>query len=98
MMLVSGPEIAMVAIIFGTVSGTIISVVKTCAARGRAQEQARLPNGELDLRLQRIEQAVDAIAIEVERMSEPQRFTSKILAERLPAGQRSLSDSSTERG
>jgi hypothetical protein len=37
-----------------------------------------------DERLLRIEQAVDAIAIEVERMSESQRFTSKVLAERLP--------------
>ena len=35
-------------------------------------------------RLQRIEQAVDTIAIEVERMSESQRFVTKVLAERLP--------------
>ncbi len=35
-----------------------------------------------DDRLQRIEQAVDAIAIEVERISEGQRFTSKLLSER----------------
>jgi hypothetical protein len=30
----------------------------------------------------RIEQAVDAIALEVERMSEGQRFTTRLLAER----------------
>jgi hypothetical protein len=41
----------------------------------------------VDERLQRIEQAVDAIAIEVERMSESQRFTSRVLAERLPPGE-----------
>lgn len=32
-------------------------------------------------RLQRIEQAVDAISIEVERISEGQRFTTKLLTE-----------------
>jgi DNA-binding transcriptional regulator of glucitol operon len=33
-------------------------------------------------RLERIEQAVDSIAIEVERISENQRFTTKLLSER----------------
>jgi hypothetical protein len=32
-------------------------------------------------RLERLEQAMDAVAIEVERMSEGQRFTNKLLAE-----------------
>ena len=35
-----------------------------------------------DERLSRIEQAVDAIAIEVERISEAQRFTTRLLAEK----------------
>lgn len=35
-------------------------------------------------RLQELERAVDAIAIEVERISEAQRFTVTLLAERLP--------------
>lgn len=34
-----------------------------------------------DARLQRIEHAVEAIAIEVERLGEGQRFTTKMLAE-----------------
>jgi hypothetical protein len=37
---------------------------------------------EVSSRLERIEQAVDAIAIEVERISEGQRFTTKLLTER----------------
>jgi hypothetical protein len=37
-------------------------------------------------RLQRIEQAVESIAIEVERIGEAQRFTTKLLAEREHAG------------
>ena len=37
---------------------------------------------ELQSRLERMEQALDSIAIEVERISEGQRFTTKLLAER----------------
>jgi hypothetical protein len=37
---------------------------------------------EVVARLERIEQAVDAVAIEVERISEGQRFTTKLLSER----------------
>ena len=37
-----------------------------------------------DGRLERLEAAVDAIAIEVERISESQRFTVNLLSERLP--------------
>jgi hypothetical protein len=37
-----------------------------------------------EARLERIEQAVDSIAIEVERISENQRFTTKLLSERTP--------------
>ena len=35
-----------------------------------------------DDRLDRLEEAVDAIAIEIERVSESQRYTAKLLAER----------------
>ena len=37
---------------------------------------------EVAARLERIEQAVDAVAIEVERISEGQRFTTKLLSDR----------------
>jgi hypothetical protein len=37
-------------------------------------------------RLERIEQAVDAVALEVERISEGQRFTTKLLADRAGEG------------
>jgi hypothetical protein len=35
-----------------------------------------------EARLERMEHAVDAIAIEIERISEGQRFTTKLLSER----------------
>lgn len=43
--------------------------------------QQRLPIDVTD-RLERMEQAIDSIAIEVERISEGQRFTTKLLSER----------------
>jgi hypothetical protein len=39
------------------------------------------PDSETRERLERIEQAVDAIAVEVERISEGQRFTTKVIAD-----------------
>jgi hypothetical protein len=43
--------------------------------------QPKVP-AEVTVRLERIEQAVDAVAIEVERISEGQRFTTKLLSDR----------------
>jgi hypothetical protein len=37
-----------------------------------------------DRRLARVEQAVEAVAIEIERISEGQRFVTKLLADRAP--------------
>lgn len=39
----------------------------------------------LEERLGRLEQAVDAIAVEMERVGEGQRFVTKLLADRAPA-------------
>ena len=35
-------------------------------------------------RLERMEQAIDSIAVEIERISEGQRFTTRLLADRVP--------------
>ncbi|MDP9279819.1 MAG: hypothetical protein M3P00_10405, partial [Gemmatimonadota bacterium] len=40
----------------------------------------RIPS-EVTNRLERIEQAIDAMAVEVERISEGQRFTTRLLSE-----------------
>ena len=82
MMIVEPGEVAIIAIIFGTSSATILSLAKM---RFRAKEQrTQLSDPGVDDRLYRIEQAVDAMALEIERMAESQRFTAKLLAERLP--------------
>ena len=96
MILTTGADVALAAVILGSISGTIITVVKVIAGRVTARDQARLAaSPETDLRLQRLEQAIDAIAVEVERMSESQRFTAKVLAERLPPAGKSLPPSHT---
>lgn len=81
MMVVDPGEVAIVAIVFGTTAGTILSLARM---RMRARQSAQVGEPGVDDRLYRIEQAVDAMAIEIERMAESQRFTAKLLAERLP--------------
>ena len=47
----------------------------------RGSAVAQIPS-EVTARLERMEQAIDSIAVEVERISEGQRFTTKLLSER----------------
>jgi hypothetical protein len=74
-------EVAVIAIVFGTSAGTILSLAKM---RYNAKQRSSLSDPAVEDRLFRIEEAVDAMAIEIERMSESQRYTTKLLAERLP--------------
>jgi hypothetical protein len=50
------------------------------AAPDPDQEQSALPPG--DQRLERLQQSVDAVAVELERFGEAQRYKSKLEAER----------------
>jgi hypothetical protein len=50
------------------------------AAPDPDQVQASLPAG--DARLERLQQSVDAVAVELERFGEAQRYKSKVEAER----------------
>ncbi len=62
-------------------SVTVTKLVNAWAGRRRdAIGPAQLDR--LEERLGRIEQAIDTMALEVERISEGQRFTTKLLAER----------------
>lgn len=81
-MRVSGELIPMV--LFMCIAATIIGlpIAKAYARRlDRSPDDSRLPS-DLTNRLERMEQAIDSVAIEVERISEGQRFTTKLLAER----------------
>jgi hypothetical protein len=57
-----------------------ISVARNIWRRGSLPKVAR-PDRESAQRLERMEQAMDAIAIEIERVSEGQRFVTRLLSE-----------------
>jgi len=82
----NGPEV-LVPIAFFAMVVTLVLGVPLVRARIRERERGHsLPAGDPQSaeRLARIEAAVESIAIEVERISEAQRFTTKLLAERAP--------------
>jgi len=78
-------------VMFTMVPITMIGVPIARAIARRIEHGVRggaspsLPNDVGD-RLERMEQAIDAIAVEVERIAEGQRFTSKLLAAREDVG------------
>ena len=58
-----------------------IPIIRAIARRWeRHNPPAQIP-ADVTARLERIEQAVEAVAIEVERISEGQRFTAKLMAD-----------------
>lgn len=59
-----------------------IAVARTIMRRGKVA--AERPSADLTRRLDRMEEGIDAIAIEVERISEGQRFVTKLLGEGAP--------------
>jgi hypothetical protein len=78
-----GPEVAVPLGAFVTAIILAIGVPLARAYSRRMDSDARNPRipSEVTSRLERIEQAVDAVALEVERISEGQRFTTKLLSE-----------------
>jgi hypothetical protein len=83
-----GPPDSVVAIIIVSILASTAVLFPIARALGRRLDRkAAVPaqNPEMASRLERIEQAVDSIAIEVERISEGQRFTTKMLGERVPS-------------
>jgi hypothetical protein len=61
----------------------VLPMVRAWARRIEAKDKVQaLSPGANDPRLERMEQAIDAIAIEVERIAEAQRFQTRLLSER----------------
>jgi multidrug efflux pump subunit AcrA (membrane-fusion protein) len=85
----SGPQIPEGAVIISVAFFVMCAVIAIgfpiarAIARRMDRRGAAAPAGDADTqaRLERIEQAVDAIAVEVERISEGQRFTTKVMGE-----------------
>jgi hypothetical protein len=66
-------------IIFAPIARAIARRIERGVGGGSGSQA--LPN-DIGTRLDRMEQAIDAIAVEVERIAEGQRYTSKLLAGR----------------
>jgi hypothetical protein len=92
----SGPQVPEGAIIISVAFFIMCAVIAIgfpiarAIARRMDRRNAVSPGADSDtrVRLERIEQAVESIAVEVERISEGQRFTTKVMAEMrsLPQG------------
>jgi len=61
-------------------------LARAYARRMESAPPQRIPS-DVSARLERMEQAIDSIAVEVERISEGQRFTTKLLANRSGEGE-----------
>jgi len=90
-----------IAVPLGFFTMVAVIVVGSPLARAFARKmsnQAMPPAipAELQQRLEHMEQAIDSIAVEVERISEGQRFTTKLLADRHPEAQTALAPAERE--
>ena len=87
-----GPEIV---VPLGAFTCAIILAIGVPLARAYSRrmdaesKNPRLPTEVTD-RLERMEQALDSVAIEIERISEGQRFTTRLLSEQRNAGRQTL--------
>jgi hypothetical protein len=62
----------------------IVMVMRRRRRKGNRQDRQSIQPDESAQRLQRLEQGMEAIAIEIERVSEGQRFVTKLLSEQAP--------------
>jgi hypothetical protein len=62
-----------------------IPIVRAIVRRSDQRNNPRMADPESSARLARIEAAVESMAIEIERISEGQRFTTKLLSDRVGA-------------
>jgi hypothetical protein len=78
-----GPEIVVPLGAFATAIILAIGVPVARAYSRRMDSESKNPRipAEVAGRLERMEQALDSVAVEVERISEGQRFTTRLLSE-----------------
>jgi hypothetical protein len=76
----------MMVAITGMITGTVllISLGQLLVTRGRRPGEQASPDRlrAIEERLQQMQQSLDAVAIEIERVSEGQRFTTRLLSSR----------------
>src|SRR5687768_6167530 len=85
------PDVARIAMVFTIIAafGTVMTIVGVTASRFLARKPKLTAASEnpplvCEARFARLEQAIDVIAVEVERIAEAQRFSAQLIAETLP--------------
>ena len=81
-----GPEMAAIFVPLGFFASIVAIVVgrpwaKAQTAKAEAMSKNPQIPSEVMGRLERMEQSIDAIAVEIERISEGQRFTTRLLSD-----------------
>lgn len=77
-------EVVALFIVFASITTVVLTFARMWFKHLERKNTVRAlgaSEGSLDQRLERIEQAVDAIAVEVERLAEGQRFATRLLSE-----------------
>ena len=76
-------DVLIVTVVFGVLGIVLFPLVRAWSRRieGRGTPPAAI-RADVTERLERIERAVESVAVEVERISEGQRFVTKVLADR----------------
>lgn len=69
-------------ILAGLATVTLLGLIHMWVNRPRGGDAPDKRLSEIESRLERLQQAVDSIAIETERISEGQRFTARLLSNR----------------
>jgi cell division protein FtsB len=76
-------QIALIATVFVALLGSICWIsVATYRSVKRIDNQKLAPSEDLQAQLAQLQQSIDSIAIEVERIAEAQRFVARLEAER----------------
>lgn len=73
---------SMLVALSGQICGTILLITLITTFVRRRRVQPTQGTERLEARLAEMQQSLDAVAIEVERISESQRFATKLLSER----------------
>ena len=80
----ANPELLVVVLGLVATAAVVTSVIRTRNAQPATIKSAAADDGSfarLDDRIARLEQAIDVIAVETERVAENQRFLTKLLTE-----------------
>lgn len=83
-MMIADPFLVPITLFLVGGAATVLTPIARAYARrlDRQAAPSAIPS-DVSSRLERMEQAIEAIAVEVERISEGQRFTTKLLSERV---------------